>query len=380
MLHVRNQEAPPATARGAAADPPPAVTDGTDRVRRAPRDPFFDNAKYLAIVLVALGHAWSPMRGESQAAAALYLFVYAFHMPAFIVIAGYFSRGYTGRPDQLRRLITGIGVPYLVFEVLYVLFKRWGDGDPDYPLSILDPFYVTWFLVALFVWRLTSPVWRIVRWPLPVALTIAAVGMVSPHIGSDLNLQRVLQMLPFFVLGMHLRREHFELLRRPAVRVAAAVLLTAALVLAYPAAPHVDAGWFYRSNSAQEMGAEPWAGVLLSLALFGCGLLLTACFLALVPTRHTWFTTLGAGTIYGYLLHGFFIQGSRWWGWYETPGADSPGGRVVITLIAAVLMTLLCSHPVRRVFHYLVEPRMDWAFKQEALRVAQPAYGPRKAG
>ncbi len=24
------------------------------------RDPFFDNAKYLAIALVAIGHSWSP--------------------------------------------------------------------------------------------------------------------------------------------------------------------------------------------------------------------------------------------------------------------------------------------------------------------------------
>ncbi|RKN37644.1 acyltransferase family protein [Streptomyces hoynatensis] len=379
MLHVRNQEAPPSAARGTAADPPPAVTDGSAQLTPKPRDPFFDNAKYLAIVLVALGHAWSPMRGDSQTAAALYLFVYAFHMPAFILIAGYFSRGFTGRPDQLRRLITGIGAPYLVFEVLYVLFKRWGDADPDYPLSVLDPFYVTWFLVALFVWRLTAPVWRIVRRPLPVALGIAAVGSVSPHIGSDLNLQRILQLLPYFVLGLQLRREHFELVRRPGARVAAAVLLPVALGLAYWAAPHVDAGWFYRTSSAQEMGAEPWAGVLLSLALFGCGLLLTACFLALVPGRRMWFTALGAGTIYGYLLHGFFIQGSRWWGWYEAPGADSPGGRVVITLIAAVLMTALCTGPVRRVFHYLVEPRMDWAFTHEATRVGQPA-GQGRAG
>lgn len=46
------------------------------------RDAFFDNAKYLAIVLVAMGHAWEPLRGDSRAAAALYITVYTFHMPA----------------------------------------------------------------------------------------------------------------------------------------------------------------------------------------------------------------------------------------------------------------------------------------------------------
>ncbi|WP_237528148.1 acyltransferase family protein, partial [Streptomyces sp. SID337] len=59
--------------------------------RSKQRDSFFDNAKYLAIVLVAMGHAWEPLRGDSRAAAALYITVYTFHMPAFIVISGYFS-------------------------------------------------------------------------------------------------------------------------------------------------------------------------------------------------------------------------------------------------------------------------------------------------
>ena len=53
----------------------------------------------------------------SRATRALYMLVYTFHMPAFILISGYFSRSYTGRPDQLRRLLTGIAVPYVVFEV-----------------------------------------------------------------------------------------------------------------------------------------------------------------------------------------------------------------------------------------------------------------------
>ncbi|WP_442811969.1 acyltransferase family protein [Streptomyces sp. NBC_01803] len=366
MLHVRNQGAPLPAARATVADPTPAVTDAPSEVK--PRDPYFDNAKYLAIVLVAVGHAWTPLRDDSRAASALYLFVYTFHMPAFILLAGYFSRGFTGRPAQLKRLISGIGVPYVIFEVAYILFKRWGDDDPDYPFSILDPYYVTWFLIALFVWRFTSPVWRIVRWPLPVALGVAAVAAVSPHLGDDLNIQRVLQFLPFFVLGLLLRGEHFARVRRPEVRAAAVPVLVAALATAYWVVPRVDHSWFYRTHSAQEMGAPWWAGVTTTFALTGCGLALTLCFLAWVPARRTWFTSLGAGTIYGYLLHGFIAKGSRWWDWYAADWVNSPAGRVVVTLIGAAVITVLCTAPVRRVFRFLVEPSMDWAFRQEALR------------
>ncbi|CAM5388862.1 hypothetical protein SGLAM104S_06176 [Streptomyces glaucescens] len=64
------------------------------------RDAFFDNAKYLAIVLVAIGHAWDPLKGGSRAAEGAYIVVYAFHMPAFIIISGFFSRGFDLRPGR----------------------------------------------------------------------------------------------------------------------------------------------------------------------------------------------------------------------------------------------------------------------------------------
>nr|WP_311669276.1 acyltransferase family protein [Streptomyces sp. DSM 44915] len=347
--------------RATQAVPPPAVTD--DQARVTARDPFFDNAKYLAIVLVAVGHAWAPLRDDSRTVAALYNFVYTFHMPAFILLAGYFSRNFTGRPDQLKRLVTGVLVPYLIFGVAYVLFQRWLTDDPDYPFALLDPYYLTWFLIALFIWRLSAPLWRIVRWPMPVALTIAALASFAPSLGNDLNIQRVLQFLPFFVLGTLLRPEHFELARRREVRLLALPVFLCALATAYWAVPRMEASWFYRSYAAQDYGFEWWVGVVMSLALFGCGLVLTVCFLAWVPRRHRWYSVLGAGTIYGYLLHGFVVKASRWEEWYDAAWVTTPAGQLAVTAIAAVGVTLLCTAPVRRVFRCVVEPGMDWAFR-----------------
>ena len=130
------------------------------------RDAFFDNAKYLAIVLVAVAHSWEPLKGDSRILEGVYTVVYSFHMPAFIVISGFFSRGFDMRPDRLKRLVTGVAVPYIVFETAYSLFKRYADHDPGMEISLLDPWFLTWFLVALFVWRLTTPIWKLVRWPL----------------------------------------------------------------------------------------------------------------------------------------------------------------------------------------------------------------------
>ncbi|MGW7262920.1 acyltransferase family protein [Streptomyces sp. NPDC054842] len=353
--------APPA-ARTASPGGPPAKQ----------RDAFFDNAKYLAIVLVAMGHAWEPLTDHSRAAEALYMVVYTFHMPAFILISGYFSRSFDMRADRLRRLVTGVAVPYVLFEVAYSLFKRYADDDPTHPISLLDPWYLTWFLVALFVWRLTTPLWKVVRWPVPLALAVAVLASVSPDIGDDLDLQRVLQFLPFFVMGLFMKPEYFQLMRRREVRLLSLPLFAGALAVAYWVGPKMNSAWFYHRDSAQELGAPWWAGVVMTLALFGCSMVLTSCFFAWVPRRQTWFTVLGAGTLYGYLLHGFLAKGSRFWGWYDSYAwLQKPYGEIFATLFAAAVITVLCTPPVQRMFRWAMEPKMEWAFKRDATELAR---------
>ncbi|MFD8385305.1 acyltransferase family protein [Streptomyces sp. NPDC059679] len=346
--------------------PPPATAPPREGgARSRVRDPYFDNAKYLTIVLVACGHAWEPLTYGSRSVTAVYLTVYAFHMPAFALISGYFSRGFDLGPGRVRRLLTGVAVPYIVFEVAYTLFYRWAQDDPGYPISLLDPWYVMWFLVALFIWRLTTPLWLALRHPVPIALALAVLGSVSPEVGGDLALQRVLAFLPCFVLGLKLRPEHFTRLRTRRVRLAALPVGVGALVAAYVLAPRIDAGWFYHRGSVSGRGVPDWAGVFATPALFALALLLTAAFLAWVPGRQLWITTLGTGTMYGYLLHGFVIKSSRFWGWYDHPWLHTPVGELTVTAAAIAMITLLCTAPVRRVFRPLVEPRMTWAFQRE---------------
>jgi fucose 4-O-acetylase-like acetyltransferase len=350
----------------------PLRTQSPDRTSLPPhRDAFFDNAKYLAIVLVAMGHAWEPLKDDSRFLEGAYMFVYAFHMPAFIIVSGYFSRSFDMRPERVKRLVTGVLVPYLVFETAYSLFKRLAGDDPAQPVSLLDPWYLTWFLVALFVWRMTTPLWKLVRHPLPLALGIAMLASVAPEIGDDLDLQRILQFLPYFVLGLGLRPEHFRLVRRRSVRIAAVPVFAAAFAVAWWSVPRMNTGWLYHRDSAQELGAPWWCGPVMVVALFGCSLLLTACFFAWVPGRTLWFTALGAGTLYGYLLHGFLTKSGEFYGWYDAAWLHGPLGEVLVTLLAGVAVTLLCTPPVRRVFRCVVEPRMEWAFERDAAATAR---------
>ncbi|MFD3976117.1 acyltransferase family protein [Streptomyces cyaneofuscatus] len=353
----RAQTPTPTTAAPARTNPPQKAAKR--------RDPYFDNVKYLAIVLVAVAHAWEPVMDGSRATRALYMVVYTFHMPAFILISGYFSRTFDMSAPKVKRLITGVVVPYVLFETAYSLFKRYVDDAPDTSISLVDPLFLTWFLIALFIWRVTTPIWLKLRHPLPVALAIAMLASVSPDIGDDLDLQRVFQFLPFFVLGLLMKPEHFQLVRRREVRLLALPLFAGALLFAYWIAPHMQLGWLYRANSAQEMDAPWWSGAVMSLALFGCALALTIGFLAWVPRRTMWFTVLGAGTICGYLLHGFLIKGAVYTGLFDRhTWLSGPVGLVLVSVVAAGAVTLMCSPPVARALKFATEPDMKWAFRK----------------
>ncbi|MET9575759.1 MULTISPECIES: acyltransferase family protein [Streptomyces] len=367
----RRAPLPPAQSPAAGVPSPRSPQSTQKKQNGKQRDAFFDNAKYLAIVLVAMGHAWEPLKGDSRILEAAYQVVYAFHMPAFIIISGYFSRSFDMRPDRLKRLITGVAVPYIIFETAYPLFKRVIDNDPHQEISILDPWYLTWFLVALFVWRLTTPIWNLVRWPLPLALGLAMLATVTPEIGDDLDLQRVLQFLPFFVLGLVMKPEHFHMVRTRAVRIASVPVFAVALAFSWWAVPRMNTAWFYHRDAAQELGAPWWTGPVMVLAMFGCSLVLTACFFAWVPRRHMWFTALGAGTLYGYLLHGFLVKAGDYRGWFEASWLHHPAGEILVTALAAAVVTVLCTKPVQRVFRFAMEPKMAWAFKPDAAELAR---------
>ncbi|MGA5701202.1 acyltransferase family protein [Peterkaempfera bronchialis] len=327
---------------------------------RAGRDPYFDNAKFLLLTLVVLGHTWSASRlgQDSTAVKAAYAWVYLFHMPAFILLSGYFSRGFTARPDQLARLISGVLVPYLAFECLYSLFRSQVLGQRHVDISLLDPWYAAWFLVALFLWRLSAPLWRAVRYPFATAVLISVLSGTTDN-GNILSFGRVLQFLPFFVLGLQLRPEHFERLRTRRVRIGAAVLLAALVAGSYAVVPHARTlDWLSRERSYQELHSSLPHYLLLDAALLVGSLLACAAFLALVPTRTTWFTALGTRTMYAYLLHPMLVKLAQYQGWYD--GLHSPVGELAVTAAALVAATLLMTAPVRWALRWLVEPRLRW--------------------
>lgn len=355
----------------AGAHPNP-VTSTAPKPRR--RVPFWDNARYACIVLVVLGHAVQRLTYDSDIALAAYLALYAFHMPAFAIISGYFSKSGSPTRVQMARVITDILVPYVIFELLWTLTK-WlveGQAEPNFT----KPSWTLWFLLALGIFRLVLPYLALLRWPLAWTVVISLGVGYLPNVDSTFSLSRTLGLLPFFTLGWWLReRDVVNRLRlldaRPWwLRVGAVGVLVAA---GFTAWHWVDLWekidlrhWLFYEDAYADLGGEQWWAGGVRLALMILALVLSAAFFVLVPRGTYWWTPFGQYTMYVYLLHSFALYPFRETGvlrdldptWLWLP---------LVTLLSVALALALATKPVRWLFRPLVEPRPKWLFADPEL-------------
>ena len=182
----------------------PAVLHATPDVNAAPpvaarrRDPWFDNAKMLLVTLVVVGHAWT-LLPDTLVNSWLYDFLYLWHVPAFVVVTGYLSRSFTWSGRNLRRLVTAVALPYLVFEAAMAAFRTRVGGEQLDQL-FLDPHWPMWYLATLFLWRLVTPV--LTRIPAAVAVAVLVCLLGGLTSGDPLDSARAMGLLPFFVMGL----------------------------------------------------------------------------------------------------------------------------------------------------------------------------------
>ena len=83
----------------------------------ATRDPWLDNAKMALVTLVVIGHAWT-LLPQTTLNNHVYDFLYAWHIPAFVFVTGYLSRGFTYTQQRFWQLFRTIIVPSAAPQVL----------------------------------------------------------------------------------------------------------------------------------------------------------------------------------------------------------------------------------------------------------------------
>jgi fucose 4-O-acetylase-like acetyltransferase len=342
-----------------ALDPLPVATaPAKERVA------YLDNARYWVMLLVVIGHSLTELV-VMDSARGVYTWIYLFHMPFFILISGYTARHYIGDFRQIRRIVSTLIVPYLLVETSLQLITKHYDGKPEH-LMILSPQWLGWFLAALFIWRITTPIWRALKYPITTSIAISLLaGLIE--IPNVLALPKVLALLPFWVIGLHMNRELFMKLGDARIRAAAVVVLVTSFVLCQLYAHDWTTQWLlWKDRYAEDpLDVGPWQGMMTRGSLLLVGALLTFATLSLIPRARSITTVLGGRTFYCYLLHGFVIialdRQFDLWAELEKHGAVSVIGCTVVAVVAA---NILMTKPVATVFRPLFEPRLTWLFRE----------------
>ena len=320
------------------------------------RSAYFDNAKAILIYFVVLGHLLSNYLGTNEYLDTFYLIIYLFHMPAFIFIAGHFSKKVKSLKD-VKKLIKTLLLPYVVFQFIYSFYyvKVFGDSIE---FTLFEPRYALWFLLSMLLWKMMLSIFGNHKGMIIVSIVISLIiGYVS-EINEWLSLSRTFFFFPFFLMGYFVKRTTFEKLKNKWNILS---VIVGSIILVVFVHQYVDIHW-----REWLLGRVPYDDIyypifdsaiisrlVVYLFMFGTMYL----FLSLVPTKERWYTAIGEKTLCVYLLHLFIIRafkGSDLSIWIEQTGNFG-----VLIIIAFAIVYVLSLKWVFRI----TKPIMTFSLK-----------------
>lgn len=249
---------------------------------------YWDTLKGILIILVVLGHCGSAV-GQNMIS-----LIYAFHMPLFILVSGYFSK----KSDRLnfsgyKRLI----IIYLVFNTLYLALDIFGGY---YSIQrILSPSFALWYILSLIFWRLIlqfipNSMLKKKKIILIVAFCVSMLVGFIP-IGTELSFQRTFVFFPFFMVGYYMKQTCVIGRIRKWNKIGAVLTIVTFSVIAFVYLPV-----FYGNSPYGIDFMQPLITRLLHLII---AISLCLSIMVVVPEKMRLVTQLGRYTLLIYLLH-----------------------------------------------------------------------------
>lgn len=180
-----------------------------DAVNNTKRICWWDNIKFVMIVLVVAGHFADTLVAHSGLMKSFYLFIYAFHMPVFLFISGMFYK-----PERIgRRMMFYITSGFLLKIVTYIAQYAAG-GKPEF--TLLSEMGAPWFMFCMAFYIGIAYILRNSdkRPVIVITMVLAAFTGYDKNIGDFLCISRTLVFLPFFLLGTVIKPDKIAGFRR----------------------------------------------------------------------------------------------------------------------------------------------------------------------
>lgn len=321
------------------------------------RDYYFDNAKFILIFLVVFGHLIQSYIKSDTVISNIYILIYTFHMPAFILVSGYFAKGIYEK-GYLGKITKKLILPYIIFQSVYSVFYYFLYDKATFQVDMLNPHWSLWFLISLFCWNMMLIIFNKFK-PIYALSAVFIIGLGVGYIDSIsnfLSLSRTFVFFPFFLIGYYLNNKHFIMLRsNPSKLIAAAtIIIVSAGIMMYP---DLNEKWLLGSKPYSHLETITALGLMKRMIIYAVNLIMLGSFFAFVPRRRFFFTKWGKNTLYVYLLHGFIIRTFR--GSSVEEYLNNTQTLFTMIIITLVLTCLLSSKIITTAAQPIIE--LNWS-------------------
>lgn len=273
--------------------------------KSSPRIFLWDNLKFILIFFVVLGHFLETYTDISQASRSLFIFIYSFHMPAFMLISGIFSKRNIN--EKRYQKIFGYLILYIFTQLLLFVVQMQLGLANSYSVLVEDS--VPWYAFALFAFNLITIALRNLD---PKYLFIAAIVMgcfsgYNNSLSDFLVSSRIVVFYPFFLAGYYLDGQKLlEILTKWKIRILSLgiVLLWIFFIYSFPDFAYLARPLITGRDHFDTIG--PNYGIYRAIYYLATFILVFS-IISLVPNVKNICSTLGARSVQVYALHRGFI-------------------------------------------------------------------------
>ena len=273
-------------------------------MRERPNVPYsylIDNIKVLLIFLVVFNHiiAFCLVK-EDIVIRYIWYAITIFHMPAFIFVSGYLSK----KPQNVMKNVKNLLIPYILGYSLTWYAQIWLGKDIDYEL-LRPSGTVMWFVLALFIYRLTIEAFGKIRFVVPLSIIFALWAGTRAEFTTYLSSSRIVVFFPFFVAGYLWKSEYIKAVREFKGKWIL-IPLTGLILFAVPnymITNSMPVDIFRGNHSYMICGLEVGEGIVIRLLMYLISFLVIYTMLAVMPDIKLPLTFIGRNTMGIYFFH-----------------------------------------------------------------------------
>lgn len=278
--------------------------NGGTSVTESKRIAKWDNIRLVLIFCVVLGHIINYVERDADLMNRIYLFIYTFHMPAFIFLSGLFSK----RAVRNHRYDKAFTFLALYFLIKFALFLTRVGLEREAAFKLFSTIGVDWYALVLFLFYLVTMFLQKFdkRYVLLISVFFGCMAGYDLTLGGRMVMARACSFYPFFLLGFWMEQDTLLKVSRKiwAKLLGAAILIAAGVV---SARYYDDLEWLIpvlKGFSYRNLDEDIFVyGGLYRLGSYAVALLMTFAVIALIPSLRGFWSKLGSRTMSIYALH-----------------------------------------------------------------------------